>query len=273
MAQLLLAVLLTVGAAASAAAWFTAGNIRSVVGWFGPLLRLIERILLFLLGVLFTLLAAPLNWLFERVRMADLSALQQALEGLQAAAAAAEAGEPIVIPAWLSAGLRVAGITLAVLLVLGLMLLYLDRLRAAGQPGDPEQEGAEDVTLGGNMLARGWRRLRNLGFLLRRYGLNRQLLAAVSVQNIYANVCRVARARGYPRHPAQPPDAYLPALMHAFHGEDVRLERITSAYMRVHYGEHPAAPGELAQLRADYQVLRQSGRPQREAAVRRRMKR
>jgi hypothetical protein len=85
------------------------------------------------------------------------------------------------------------------------------------------------------------------------------LLAAISVQNIYANLCRLARQRGYPRHPAQPPDDYLPVLAQAFSGQEEALTRITAAYMRVHYGDRPVTPDELAEVRRDYRLVRKSG--------------
>ena len=88
--------------------------------------------------------------------------------------------------------------------------------------------------------------------------MGRQLLAAVSVQNIYANVCRVARHRGYARRPAQPPDDYLPALAQAFPDQEEPLRRITAAYMRVHYGDRAVDSDELAGLRRDYRAVRGS---------------
>jgi hypothetical protein len=100
--------------------------------------------------------------------------------------------------------------------------------------------------------------LRDLAGLVGRFGLSRDLLAAVSVQNIYANLCRLGRQHGYPRRPAQPPDDYLPVLQGIFGGQADALARITAAYMRVHYGERPVSAGELAQLRADYRRVREA---------------
>jgi hypothetical protein len=77
------------------------------------------------------------------------------------------------------------------------------------------------------------------------------------VQNIYANVSRLARDRGYPRRPAQPPDDYLPVLVQAMGGLEDQLARITAAYMRVHYGDHPVSRVELGQLREDYRAVRE----------------
>jgi hypothetical protein len=90
---------------------------------------------------------------------------------------------------------------------------------------------------------------------VRRFGVGRQLLAAISVQNMYANLCRLAGQRGYPRHPAQPPDRYLPVLEQAFGGHNEALSRITMAYMRVHYGDRAVGIGELSRLRRDYDEM------------------
>src|SRR5690606_1948938 len=91
--------------------------------------------------------------------------------------------------------------------------------------------------------------------LLTRHGAGRQLLDAISVENIYANLVRLARQRGYPRRPSQPPEHFLPTLALAFPGHDERLARITAAYLRIHYGEQPITAGEMDQLRADYAAV------------------
>ncbi len=107
-------------------------------------------------------------------------------------------------------------------------------------------------------MGRGLAALRNASRLLRRFGLSRQLLAAVSVQNIYANLCRLAGRQGQPRPATQPPDDYLATLHRVFPGHEPALERITAAYMRVHYGDQPVTAAELAALRADYRTVRES---------------
>jgi hypothetical protein len=92
--------------------------------------------------------------------------------------------------------------------------------------------------------------------LARRYGIGRSLLAAISVQNLYANITRLASKRGFPRPPATPPDRYLPTLEQAFPNSEAELARLTNAYMRVHYGEVPATDEEMQQLRDDYAHVR-----------------
>jgi hypothetical protein len=134
----------------------------------------------------------------------------------------------------------------------------LERIRSGHREEEAEEELEEEVTLGGGTLGRGWRWLRDKVGLVRRFGVGRELLAAISVQNMYANLCRLAGRRGYPRHPAQPPDRYLPVLVEAFGGHDKALSRLTAAYMRVHYGDRAVSFGELARLRGDYDEVRSS---------------
>jgi hypothetical protein len=47
----------------------------------------------------------------------------------------------------------------------------------------------------------------------------------------------------------------LPLFWHAFPGQDVALQRLTLAYMRVYDGDHPINESELAQLRADFRAI------------------
>jgi hypothetical protein len=169
---------------------------------------------------------------------------------------AVQENKPVALPAWLLTGIQVGAILLAAVLALGLLLLFLERVRLHPGRDEVEEEAAEDVTLGGGLLGQGVRWLKTMAGLVGRFGLSRQLLAAISVQAIYANLCRLARLRGHPRRPAQPPDAYLPVLARVFPGRDEGLARITAAYMRVHYGDQPVGPAELAQLRQDYQAIR-----------------
>ncbi|MDQ3247869.1 MAG: DUF4129 domain-containing protein, partial [Chloroflexota bacterium] len=145
-----------------------------------------------------------------------------------------------------------------VLLVLGLFWLFFVRRSQSVRSDESEESAQERIGLG--ELGDLWSRLRAWAALTRRYGLGSGLLAAISVQNIYANVSRLARQRGYPRPPAQPPDDYLALLGQAFPGQDQPLARLTEAYMRVHYGDHPVAEGELDQLRADYALIRETAR-------------
>ena len=144
----------------------------------------------------------------------------------------------------------------AVLGLLVFLLLYLDRVRKAGMRAEGEEEDREPGSFGGGLMSRGLDALRRAVRLTRRLGVGRQLLAAISVQNMYANLTRIATRHGNPRRPAQPPDAFLPVLERIFPGQEPALGRLTAAYMRVHYGDRPVQSEELAALRDDYRSVR-----------------
>ncbi len=162
------------------------------------------------------------------------------------------------LPDLLMNALVIVGIIVAVVAGVGFLLLYLEHVRKEGMRDEAEDEGTEPATFGGGILERGVSALRNMADMIRRFGLGSDLLAAISVQNIYANLCRLARRRGHPRRPAQPPDDYLPVLVDTFGGYEDQLDRLTAAYMRVHYGDHPVTRAELSQLREDYRAVQES---------------
>jgi hypothetical protein len=262
--------LLSVGVTVASAAWLsflvTPRSIKSTLGtWMKPLwrllspvLHLLRQVVLWLLEPIFLWLQWLLSWLLERLDSSFLEGLLNASDSEFEMDQMAEQGEGILsaVPAWAWTGLRYLLILLAIAVLLSFVLLFLGRVRAEPSRDEAEEEHAEEVTLGGATLGRGVRWLRDMAGLVRRFGLSRQLLAAISVQNIYANLCRLARQRGFPRHPAQPPDDYLPDLAQAFIGWEEALARITAAYMQVHYGDQPLTTAELARIRQDYQRVR-----------------
>jgi hypothetical protein len=237
---------------------------RFLLAWLRPLwtllspvlqllLRLLEPVIIWLVDMLSGLLAG-LDWSFAAQFLESLG--QRMAEGQTAPP---EQVTPVVWPPWIWSILRYLLVLLAIALALGLVLIFLERVSARSDGREEsEEEESEELSLGGAALARGVRWLRDMAGLVRRFGLSQQLLAAISVQNLYANLCRLARQRGYPRHPAQPPDDYLPVLAQAFPSQLEALARITAAYMRVHYGDLPVSPAELAQLRQDYHKVQQS---------------
>lgn len=266
--QLLLAVGITVGAVAWLSLFYTPDGIkRTLLTWLKPLWTLLSPVLQWLLQILFWVLEPVLTWLLwllrqlvERLDWSFLQGLMDASEENPMQEQLSEPGEGVLsgLPPWVWISLRYLLILLAILVVLGLILLFLDRMRVKPEGEEGEEESGEELTMGGATLGRGVRWLRDMAGLVRRFGLSRQLLAAISVQNIYANLCRLARQRGYPRHPAQPPDDYLPTLQQAFADQEEALARITVAYMQVHYGDQPVSAAELARLRQDYNQVRSS---------------
>jgi hypothetical protein len=150
------------------------------------------------------------------------------------------------------AALRYCLVTGAIVAVIALLwFLFIrteDQTRSISYEEDAQGETSTQVAFSRPRLER----LRDWLNLLRKYGISQRLLDAVTVQNMYANLGRLARKRGYPRRPSQPPDDYLPLLLCAFPGQGARLERITLAYMQVHYGDLSIESEELRTLRKDY---------------------
>jgi hypothetical protein len=262
--QLLLVIGVTLGLIELFSLVYTPQNIGRVLGSLVPVWKLIRPVVV-AIGLLLLRLLDPLfEWLVTWLR-AVMERGWTELEPMQQPFPPPSDGQPSLLerlPSSLTNALGnillVLGILVAVGLVIGFFLLYLDRVhRRERERLEDEEEGAEPVTLGAGFLERGAQTLRDLAGLVRRFGVSRQLFAAVSVQNIYANLCRLARQRGYPRRPAQPPDTYLPALTQAFAGHDEAIERITAAYMRVHYGDRAVSMDELSALRADYRAVRE----------------
>jgi hypothetical protein len=259
-AQLLLAVGLTVGGAGLLSLVYTPAGFFALFRRLDPLWQLVKVPLVALFLWLARVLEPFFLWLeaqlmlFLEGRGIDVRPQNPLAPLAQKQEALAQAPNPLwTILANVGIGLA---IIVAVLIAAAFLVLYLEKVRRGQMHEQAEEEGAEAVTLGGGILSRGIQTLREMAGLVRRFGLSRQLLAAISVQNIYANLCRLARQRGHPRRPAQPPDDYLPVLARAFPGQEEPLGRITAAYMRVHYGERPVSQAELACVRADYQRVR-----------------
>jgi len=257
LAQLFLGVGLTVGIAAWLSPFYTPDTIKVFLRWFNPLWTVLGHILWWAMALLFKPLEPLLLWLMEILGHIDWGGVMEIVSG-----EGETPFEPLPVQPWPGLTMvwtvaRYIAIGLAIVLILGFLLLCLKKMDRSQLIEDAEEESDETITLGGGMLNRGVQWLRDLSNLVKRYGLSRQLLAAVSVQNIYANLCRIATRRGYPRHRAWPPDDYLPTLKKAFGPEaEKALARITLAYMRVHYGDKPIGVAELTQLQKDYHLAR-----------------
>jgi hypothetical protein len=257
--QLLLVIGATIGLTAILSGLYTPERLRAILLSLEPLWIVILIVLILLLQVIFWLLEPFFRWLEPTLvnlfAQLDLQ-LRQFTEGLTEESAGQSGHIIESLPPWVWVSLRCGAISVLILLVLGLILLFLGNFRLPRRRAQPETIDQEEITLGSGILNRGLDRLKSMARLVRRYGLSRQLLAAISIENIYANLCRLARQRGHPRHPAQPPDDYLPMLAQAFPGQEEALSRLTAAYMRVHYGDRVVGQKELAQLRADYERVR-----------------
>jgi len=248
LAQLVASILLFLGMALASTRIINPTALRALIHVFDPLWSAIGWVLMRLLVVVFLLLGP----LMERF----VAYVQRLAENIEPQ----PVGEPVgpiefgtvetAVREW--AALRYCLTAGVILFVLLLLLLFFVRTRPRTRTAEPEGVAPEELSVSGGLERLGLGRVREWLNLLRRHGFSRQLLAAVTVQNMYANLGRIARRRGHPRAPAQSPDDYLPALRQAFPGSDAQLLRITLAYMRVHYGDQRISQDELDQLRADY---------------------
>ncbi len=254
-----------------ASAWalgqlYTPESWRSVIDWFSPLWTLI--------GVAASQLLLGLAWLLAPLLNAMIALFSMLLAQVAELLVYSPQAEPFVPPEAVEltqldldqliqnwTPIRYGLVAVALALALGLIWIFFARTRGRSMGDEAEEVMAEPLELDGNLLQKGLQRLRNWADLMRRYGVGTQLLAAVSVENIYANVSRMARQRGYPRRQSQPPDEYIAQLVEAFPGCGAELQRITNAYMKVEYGDVPAMEDELTQLREDFNRVKRAPKP------------
>ena len=224
--QLLLAVGVTLGGAWLLSALYTPQGIRRFLHLFDPVWRLIRPLAFALLMVIARLANPFFLWLEAQISGLLRKPALGLAERTPVAPAAAQPGFFEKLPAWvpdlLVDVLVIVGLIVAGLALVGFLLLTWNASARAGCV-TRRRKKARNASPPVAASWRGARALRNAAGMIRRFGLGSQLLAAISVQNIYANLGRLARGRGYPRPPAQPPDDYLPVLVQAFGGFEDRL--------------------------------------------------
>jgi hypothetical protein len=159
------------------------------------------------------------------------------------------------LPPWALDLLRIGALVL-VLMGAALLVTIIWRAARPRRYGSVQRERSRWALPDGSFLRQGLARVQDVLALARQIGIGQQLLAATSVRNIYANLTRMATQRGYPRQKHQPPDRYVDDMARAFVGFEQPLQRITAAYMRVHYGDHPIERAELEQIQSDYREIR-----------------
>jgi len=251
--QLLTMTASTVALAIYSSTLYTPTTVKMVLGWFSPLWNFLGAIALRIFLTLFWLLVPLLERLANAIRalLANLEPAEvpaQEFGELGFADGQGNFGDMVRDYALV----RYALVALVLLVIVVVIAILFARTRTRDLASEAEASSNEGLAWGGNPF----QRLRDLAGLLRRHGVRRGLLAAISVQNLYANVSRLAERQGYPRASAQPPDEYLPRLCAAFPGQEIALQRLTAAYMRVHYGDQPVDETALAQLRDDYATIK-----------------
>jgi hypothetical protein len=250
-AQLWVVIAGVLGAAfAAATTFYNPPMLRTVLGWFAPVGQLVQWLLTGVAYALFIILTPFFEWLAARLQamMVDMQPLEMAEQ--PPSPDPMPLNEVIAEVAFLRYCIGAAMIFGALIL----LLVYFVRMARRERKGEAEETTTEGGLQPGGINL-GLDRLKNWLALLGRYGVGSQLLAAISVENIYANLGRLARRKGFPRQPAQGPDRYLPVLIQAFEGHEAELSAITAAYVRVRYAERPITAEELDAVRTAYATI------------------
>jgi hypothetical protein len=235
------------GTSLAIATLYTPSFLRTVLGWFAPVGWLFQWLLTQVTFLLFWLITPLLEWLSRRMQAIIAETPPQEL-------ATQPPPEPIDLTEAVQQAdfLRYCLGAIVIFIALVLILLLFARLTRRQRQSDAEEVEPIEGSLQPGRLNFGLDRLKDWFALLGRYGVGSQLLAAISVENMYANLSRLARRKGFPRRPAQGPESYLETLNQAFPAHEAELSAITLAYLRVRYAERPVTAQELETLRTAY---------------------
>jgi hypothetical protein len=248
--------------AAGVATLLTGENISRLLGPIWDVQRVIFTYLLYaILFVLSWVGRSVIGFLESIFGELDVSGIGIALSPPDQAELGAEAGESPFTPEQLATA-KATGIVLGVLFVLLLVAFSLRRLRARN--GRRRDEDRESVWEGVNvrrslrdLLDDGRRRLGEMSDALGHSRLG-QIFAALTIRRIYAHVSALAAEQGHPRAPHETPYEYRPALKQAFPDNHEDVERITQAYVSVHYGEVPDQLADLKAIQAAWDRVRET---------------
>jgi hypothetical protein len=235
---------------------FSQGAVRTVLGWFRPLVRLVELLLWYLVSALAYLIWPLLEMLLNFARSVTADQLGILMSPLMSPLASPE---EIAEQATREYGLGSFCKATAVVLIVvgGLFLVSVAIRRLAERRDERNQDERESLWSSGDLvkdLQDGLRRtlegLRNLG---RREARGQR--SAATIRKMYASVVDMAEEAGYPRDLAETPYEHREILYQAFPGGESAVDAITEAYVRVHYGEVPDTREEMEQLRRYYREL------------------
>lgn len=94
--------------------------------------------------------------------------------------------------------------------------------------------------------------------LLGRLGLLRDWQTAASIRRIYRKMLRAADANGYPRLDAETPYEFLKTLAKVWPENRQEAQLITTAYVKIRYGELPETEQELQAIKIAWRTLEQT---------------
>jgi hypothetical protein len=238
------------------------GMVLGVVG-LAHLLRLGYGFGLVLVVVMpiFALLAYPLVFAAARVGAALLG---QILGGLSPGAETTgeNAGSQLSQTATANSAQNVCVGLVALVLFLGVLfaIIYGTRRWRELMREHEREERAALPSLGQRVSGVVEERLERLGFNIPGLGRLRRRLAARSIRRIFAALTALAAERGYARPAARTPYEHLAALQRAFPGCEAQVERITEAYVAVHYGEAPESREALREIKIAWEHVRETAR-------------
>jgi len=95
----------------------------------------------------------------------------------------------------------------------------------------------------------------------------RKAIIAARIRRIYAQMLELCAALGRPRLPQQTPLEFLPEMGEIFTDQVEALNTITTAYVRVRYGELPETDEEIDQIEQAWQEIEAKGRQLKRAGV------
>jgi hypothetical protein len=152
-------------------------------------------------------------------------------------------------------------IALGFLFLLFVLALSIGRVRRALQESRSaehesiwdSESAAQDIQ---DTVGSRWRRWRE-ELLARLVRLRGEEYSLATIRKTYASLARLAAASGYQRRDAETPYEYVSALQQAFPGSEEEIQLITSAYVRVHYGERSFSPQYVQQVRDAWVTIRE----------------
>lgn len=93
--------------------------------------------------------------------------------------------------------------------------------------------------------------------LQKRFGELWHWRTAVSIRHTYRQMCRAATVNGYPRDKAETPYEYLKTLRQVWPANMDDIQLITTAYIKIRYGEFPETEEDLNQIWQAWHRLQQ----------------
>lgn len=135
-----------------------------------------------------------------------------------------------------------------ILIAVILVLILRRQSRRFGQNGE-ERESLESAAILAGLWAAAQRAMNRTYDSMVGLTLGRSAAHALTIRRLYARLCHLAAERGYVRSSSQTPDEYLLVLHTAFPSFRHEIDRLTRAYVEVHYGERTDDPAVILSAR------------------------